>query len=168
MIEVIGLARLTDKQGLLSVAFYDCVTGINPSILTNGWVREDGIFVRLNMDDMRRCLEGQRCLCRESKKRILDMVTLARSFDCLTAARCKDAVPAFCRETAYKPVESAVDGVLKETWSSIGQDAQRFKPCQACVTKIQERENTHCRAIWRRLPEFFDLDGTHDDGGLRA
>ncbi len=101
MVEVIELARLTDTFSLLPRA----LVGISPLELAKGWVREDGAVVRLSLEDMARCLEGQGRLCQEITDRSSDMVCLAKSFTCPTAARCKEAVINFCSLHFPPPVQ---------------------------------------------------------------
>ncbi|TFK90379.1 hypothetical protein K466DRAFT_596980 [Polyporus arcularius HHB13444] len=156
MVEVIELARLTDTLSLLP-ALYDCVVGISPLELAKGWVREDGAVVRLSLEDMARCLEGQGKLCQEITDRTSDMVCLAKSFNCPTAARCKEAVINFC-SLHFTPQSNLVSAAMYETWSDILTVSRDLKPCGVCFIQIREKEEEHRRDIWKHLAGIFELE----------
>ncbi|RDX48035.1 hypothetical protein OH76DRAFT_1353124 [Lentinus brumalis] len=151
MVEVIELARLTDTLSLLPLALYDCVVGISPLELAKGWVREDGATVRLSLEDMARCLEGQGRLCQEITDRSSDMVCLAKSFTCPTAARCKEAVINFC-SLHFTPQFNLASAAMYETWSDILTVSRDLKPCGVCFSQIREKEEEHRRDIYLEAP----------------
>ncbi|RPD75421.1 hypothetical protein L226DRAFT_485561 [Lentinus tigrinus ALCF2SS1-7] len=155
-IEVIHLARLTDTPKLLPSAFYFCITG--GSKVLDGWRREDGTVVRLEVDDLKKLFSGYGKLQRMTDSFKSSIYTLTPSQRCGTWSKCLVALLAIqgaCPERYPEP--SLLDKLEEviEYWQ------ERHGLCSACGEMLRDNEKEARFKVWKSLPTLFEL--TIDD-----
>ncbi|KAI0691723.1 hypothetical protein C8Q76DRAFT_634760 [Earliella scabrosa] len=154
-IEVINLARFTDEPALLPTAFLSCCYA--KGSIVQGFEYEDGSVTCLQPQDVARCLNAGPQLCTAA------LAIAARVLSFPIADRCESRRA--CREEAQAMLQlllfNAHAGDLAESdpfrkfVEKIEEGHWHF--CAPCLEAIQTRDRDERRALWRRLPEIFDL-----------
>ncbi|OJT09461.1 hypothetical protein TRAPUB_14064 [Trametes pubescens] len=153
-IGVVNLARLTGETSLLPTALLACCI-LNEDIV-DGFVRADGTREQLVLADVKLCLAAKDRLVRESMK------VAFRVFQPFVADTCKSK--AFCTES-FKRELATLEGRLEDMAdpdpceAPLGEKFGEGILCMACRFMVHQRDNRERRAVWKKLPEIFGVEG---------
>ncbi|KAI1791598.1 hypothetical protein LXA43DRAFT_889101 [Ganoderma leucocontextum] len=151
-ITAINLARLTDTEAILPLAFYICAT-LGPD-LVRGSLLEDGSTEQLTPEDMRLVLEMKVRLAAENahtafllfQPRAPHSVASERALDGWVANA--DSLP------VISPTPMAGFPVIYILGRGYFADRRL---CKACWNHFEARDRELRRQVWGKLPEFLGL-----------
>ncbi|KAL1938094.1 hypothetical protein VTO73DRAFT_11923 [Trametes versicolor] len=164
-IEVIHIARLTDTPTLLPIAFYQCATeGDVIAKLAEGHTREDGTSVKLDADDLLRCLKGQRYFANRGFSTFTYLFDAVPDKHCTKRKDCGDILQSIRAEAEdhMRDYESILCP-LELWWHS---PYRYYEPqdrwpenelCSCCFSMMKKRDRDEREEIWDDLPGVFSL-----------
>ena len=148
------------RATMLPLALYLC-TLCAPAVLRNGARRPDGSVARLDDGDYARCVLAAGEL--SAQCRALDAYACRAPGDpCVAPARCRDAV----RDMLYMHVRDegpcALEGLLvrpdRRTLPPAAWTQHCARLCVHCTEDVLRRFEAECRAVRKKLPEFFSVE----------
>ena len=154
-IGVVNLARLIDAPDILPAAFMRCC-GLDPDILLEGFVREDGVVEKLSQEDLTRTLIARSEIVKADTNLCVYALERTSPF-CHCPTDCEENIkrvlwkyllPYYTLSLGVPWSNTSVAGYLEEV---------NVVPCEECMEFIRAREAEQLRELWLEWPETLRL-----------
>ena len=155
-ISVTHLARETGTPSLLPLAFLACTRFEDPTVLLNGFKREDGTRETLSPDDLAVVMHAYRSLHKRLCSSVMEVYEPAVSDQCkaTNGERCENTLSSVRSEISIALVR---DGMLLYPFVGPWRTRLMHPPhdmniCRLCVDMVTERGIVTDEENWKELP----------------